>query len=107
MLKDTITNFIHAISDQGNTILSKSFVYVGVGGSSVGIADGVTGFLTDSTTGGLNIGALCGIGGFLCLAIKTAVESYFQRKKDKREEERDKREQELHELLMSQKSNES
>lgn len=99
MLKDMTTNFIHAISDQGNTILSKSFVYVGVGGSSVGIADGL-GFLTDTVTGGLNIGALCGIGGFLCLAIKTAVESYFQRKKDKREEE-------LHALLMSQKSEES
>lgn len=99
MLKDMMTNFIHAISDQGNTILSKSFVYVGVGGSSVGIADGL-GVLTESVTGNLNIGALCGIGGFLCLAIKTAVESYFQRKKDKREEE-------LHELLMKQKSEES
>ena len=99
MPRDMMISFTHAISDQGNTILSKSFVYVGVGGSSVGIADGL-GILTDSVTGGFNIGALCGIGGFLCLAIKTAVESYFQRKKDKREEE-------LHELLMKQKSEES
>lgn len=100
MPRDMMISFTHAISDQGNTILSKSFVYVGVGGSSVGIVDGVTGFLTDTATGSFNIGALCGIGGFLCLAIKTAVESYFQRKKDKREEE-------LHELLMKQKSEES
>lgn len=99
MPRDMMISFTHAISDQGNTILSKSFVYVGVGGSSVGIADGL-GILADSVTGGLNVGALCGIGGFLCLAIKTAVESYFQRKKDKREEE-------LHELLMKQKSEES
>jgi len=85
MLKDTMLNVIHAISDQGNALLSKSVVYVGVGGSSVGVASKLAENVSQSSFS--DYGALAGIVGGVSLAIKSLADIYFAYKKNKREQE--------------------
>lgn len=87
MLKNTI---LHAISDQGNAILSKSLVYVGVGGSSIGVATKVaevTDNVPDSLLTSVEWGAAAGIVGGICLIIKTGTDVYFNYQKEKRARE--------------------
>lgn len=100
-LAELTSQTLNAMTDQSNTILSKLLMYVGVSGSSAGIVTGVVQNTQDSaavvasTAGGWtdHVGIICGIGGFTCLAIKTATDVYFTRKKDRRE-------QELHEIKL-------
>lgn len=92
---------ISAMSEQSNTLFSKALLYVGVSGSSAGIVTGVVNSADKvANIGGSwsdHVGIACGIGGFTCLAIKTATTVYFERKKNEREQAKEKREQELHE----------
>ena len=90
-----IANLIHSlitpISDQGNAILSKSMVYLGVSGSSIGVASGVASVTGSVGTEWLTLaewGSVCGIVGGLTLAVKSGADIYFARKKDKREQEK-------------------
>lgn len=79
------------ISDQGNAALSKAATYLGVSGSSVGIASGVaeaTSKTSDPTFLTLaEWGSVCGIVGGITLAIKAMTDIYFAIKKNQREEE--------------------
>lgn len=81
------------ISDQGNAILSKWTLYVGVSGSGIGVADGVAKAVSENGGSNTDIGLLCGVGGFIVLAVKNLViDVYFARKKDKREQEQHNKE---------------
>lgn len=85
-----ILHVLDAISDQGNAILSKTFIYVGVSGSSVGVASGIAKRTTDLSSDMLTLsewGSVCGIVGGLALAIKSCSDVYFNYKKDKREQQ--------------------
>ncbi len=87
---ELIHNVIAPISDQGNALLSKSMVYLGVSGSSIGVASGVASVTDSVSTEWLTLaewGSVCGIVGGLTLAIKSGADIYFARKKDKREQE--------------------
>lgn len=85
-----IHSIITPISEHGNELLSKATVLVGVSGSSVGVVSGVNDVVTTGNTlmsSQSTIGVVCGVGGFVVLLIKAAVDIYFARKKDKREQE--------------------
>lgn len=94
-LAELTSQTLNAMTDQSNTILSKLLMYVGVSGSSAGIVTGVVqntqdnalAVLTTASVWTDHVGIICGIGGFSCLAIKTATDVYFSRKKDRREQE--------------------
>ncbi len=89
-ISDIIHHALAAISDQGNAIFSKAAVYIGVSGSSVGVASGIAKSTTDLSTDMLTLaewGSICGIVGGLTLAVKSGADIYFARKRDKREQE--------------------
>lgn len=91
-----IIGTLQTISDQGNTLISKLFVYAGVSGSSVGVASGFAKTVSDNSSDFLTLtewGSVCGIVGGLTLAAKSGSDIYFNRK-------REKREQELHEMKL-------
>lgn len=92
---ELIHNVITPISDQGNVILSKGIVYLGVSGSSIGVASGVASVTNNVGTEWLTLaewGSVCGIVGGLTLAIKSGADIYFARKRDKREQEQHNKE---------------
>lgn len=87
MLKNTM---LHAITDQGNAIASKFLIYVGVSGSSVGVASKVaemTNNVPDSMLTIADWGGIAGIVGGTCLAIKSCADVFFNYQKNKRENE--------------------
>lgn len=87
-----ISNILHAVSDHGNTIASKLVTYMGVsagigGGSVLGVVNGTAGKIAKSEQFGIqDWAAVVAIISGLCLAIKTAVDTYYtvQDRKDKK-----------------------
>lgn len=91
-----ILSVLHAMSDNGNALLSKFIVYAGVSGSSVGIANKVaesTGVITEDYLTLADWGAIVGIIGGLSLAVKSLSGVYFDYQKNKRERLEFEREQ--------------
>lgn len=84
-----IQQILTPISDQGNAMFSKVAVYVGVSGSSIGVASGVakTSTIDPMWLSLSDWGSICGIAGGITLVLKSGVDIYFARKKDRREEE--------------------
>ena len=83
-----------AMSDHGNVVLSKSLQYFGVGGSSIGIASGISkmnpAVVPDPSLTISDYGAIIGIIGGVTLIVKNGIDIYFTIKKNKRESEQNK-----------------
>ena len=95
-ITNALNHAMTAISDQNQTIMNKLVMYVGVSGSSVGVASGIAKNTTELSTSFLTLaewGSTCGILGGLTLAIKSVFDIYFARRKEKRD-------QELHEIKL-------
>lgn len=85
-----LSHAINLISDHGNAAASKFMVYFGVGGSSVGVASGLTQRYAEPEFIWFTLtewGSVVGIAGGLSLIIKLIVDWYYRRKQDKREQE--------------------
>lgn len=83
-------DIFHALSDNGNAIVSKMLIYVGLGGSSVGVttkAVEMAGRMPEAAFDVAYWGGVSGIIGGVCLVIKTSSDVYFNYQKNKRENE--------------------
>lgn len=84
-----INNILHAISDHGNTIVSKVITYFGVvsigSGGALGVANGTAEKIAQSQSFGLpDWAAIVSIVGGVCLIIKNSIDAYYTLK-DRRE----------------------
>ena len=75
---------LHAISDNGNELLSKFIVYAGVSGSTVGIANNM--IVSSATSDNYAFwGMVAGVAGGLSLVIKSLSGAYFDYQKSRRD----------------------
>lgn len=86
-----ISEFLFAISDHGNVVISKAINYFGIagigGGAGMKVAEMARPELIDSTGLGLtDWAAIISIIGALTLVLKNAVDIYFSVRSDKRKQ---------------------
>ena len=87
-----ISNILHAISDHGNTILSKAVTYFGVvsigSGGALGVASGTAEKIAQNQVFGLpDWAAMVSIVGGICLIVKNSIDAYCT-VQDRREKKR-------------------
>ena len=77
-----ISNILHAISDHGNSLVSKAVTYFGVvsigGGGALGVASGTAEKIAQNQSFGLpDWAAIVSIVGGICLIIKNSIDAYY------------------------------